>query len=470
MKEMNLTFYGGAGAVTGSKHLLEVEGKRILLDCGTFQGLPDIRERNRALPFPPESINAVVISHAHLDHIGMLPILVKRGFTGKIFSTLATRDVAHYMLRDAATIEEQDAAYRAKHRFGAPDDRVPLFTIDDIPAVMDRFEVVPYARQDRRWHMVLPGIGLKFYDAGHILGSAVTVIEAQDADEIKRLAYSGDVGPSGMPLLHDPEVPLEEVSTLLLESTYGGRRHQPLSAAVARLAETINAVVARQGKMIVPSFSLGRTQVLVYLIHKLTDEGKIPRLPIFVDSPLATNVTEVYRQHRQDYDVETAVDFGSDTAGPLAFRNLSYIKAIEESKRLNVTPGPFMVIAGSGMMAGGRVVHHLRHTLSDPRNAILITGYQAEGTVGRRLVEGADTVELYGDRIPINAEVAVFNEFSAHADGLQLNVYANMIKGLKRVYLVHGERSQAEALHEQLVHAHPTWEVAVSQEGQTVTI
>ncbi|MBI3255450.1 MAG: MBL fold metallo-hydrolase [Candidatus Andersenbacteria bacterium] len=467
---MNITFYGGAGAVTGSKHLLEVEGKRILLDCGTFQGLSDMRERNRSLPFAPESIDGVVISHAHLDHIGMLPILVKRGFKGKIFATFATRDVAQYMLRDAATIEEQDAAYRMKHRLGAPDDRVPLFTVDDIPAVMDHFAVLPYAREDRSWHEILPGFRLKFYDAGHILGSAVTVLEARDGGETKRLAYSGDVGPSGMPLLHDPEVPLEELSTLLLESTYGGRRHQPLSAAVARLAETINAVVARQGKMIVPSFSLGRTQVLVYLIHKLTDEGKIPRLPIFVDSPLATNVTEVYRRHRQDYDVETAADFGGDTAGPLAFRNLSYIKAVEDSKRLNVTPGPFMIIAGSGMMAGGRVVHHLRHTVTDPRNAILITGYQAEGTTGRRLVEGADTIELYGDRLPVKAQVALFNEFSAHADGLQLNVYANMIKGLKRVYLVHGERSQAEGLRQQLAQAHPAWEVAVPQEGQTVTI
>lgn len=466
---MNITFYGGAGAVTGSKHVVEVAGKRILLDCGTFQGLPDMRERNRSLPFEPDSIDAVVISHAHLDHIGMLPILVKRGFKGKIFSTISTRDVAQFMLRDAASIEEQDAAYRMKHRLGAPDDRVPLFTVDDIPAVMEQFEVVPYARDDKRWHRVVSGVAVKLYDAGHILGSAVTVIEVRDGDEVKRMAYSGDVGPSGMPLLHDPEVPLESVSALLLESTYGGRRHESLDAAVARLAETIKTVVAREGKLIVPSFSLGRTQVLVYLIHKLTDEGKIPRFPIFVDSPLAANVTEVYRRHQQDYDVETIADFG-DQHGPLAFRNLSYIKAVEDSKRLNTTPGPFMIIAGSGMMTGGRVVHHLRHTVTDPRNAILITGYQAEGTTGRRLVEKAGMIEIYGDRLPVKAQVVVFNEFSAHADGLQLLVYTKMIRGLTHVYLVHGERTQAQVLRDSIAQEMPSLHVEIPQEGQTVTI
>jgi metallo-beta-lactamase family protein len=449
---------------------VEVSGKRVLLDCGTFQGLPDIRERNRALPFPPDSIDAVVISHAHLDHIGMLPILVKRGFRGQIFATEATRDVAHYMLRDAATIEAQDALYRAKHHLGAPGDRVPLFSVEDIPAVMDRFVSVPYVRHDRNWHEVVPNIRLKFYDAGHILGSAVTVLEVVDDGKIKRVMYSGDVGPSGMPLLHDPEVPLEEISTLLMESTYGGRRHEPLSVAVERLAETITRVVARQGKMIVPSFSLGRTQVLVYLIHKLTDEGKIPRLPIFVDSPLAVDVTEVYRRHRQDYDAETLADFAAHPERPLAFRNLTYIKSAEESKKLNVLSGPFLVIAGSGMMTGGRVVHHLRHTIADSRNAIFITGYQAEGTVGRRLVERASTVDLYGDHLPIRAEIALFNEFSAHADGLQLKIYAQMIKGLESIYLVHGERKQAAELTESLKEANPNWQVEVPLEGTSIDL
>lgn len=467
---MNIAFYGGAGAVTGSKHVVESGGQRLLLDCGTFQGLPDMRERNRALPFTPESIDAVVISHAHLDHIGMLPLLVKRGFTGKIFATPATRDVAQYMLQDAAGIEVQDALYRAKHHIGAPDERVPLFTLDDIPPVMARFVGVPYARTQNQWQPVTDSMRIKFYDAGHILGSAITVVEGTEGGRATRIAYSGDVGPSGMPLLHDPEIPQEEISTLLLESTYGGREHKPLAEAIARLATTIQAVHARGGKMIVPSFSLGRTQVLIYVIHKLTDEGRIPRIPIFIDSPLATNVTAVYDRHRQDYDLESKTDFGVGSHPPLAFRNLTYIKAAEESKKLNIMPGPFMIIAGSGMMSGGRVVHHLRHTIADARNALFITGYQAEGTVGRHLVEGASLIELYGDRLPVKAQICIFNEFSAHADGPQLLRYAQRVPGLKSVYLVHGETTQAQALQERMSQAQSDWQVERAQEGQLVTI
>lgn len=467
---MNITFYGGAGEVTGSKHLVEVAGKRVLLDCGTFQGLPDVRERNRSFPFEPDVIDAVVLSHAHLDHIGMLPLLVKRGFHGPIVATPGTRDVAHFMLRDAAGIEMQDAEYRRKHHIGAPDFREPLFTLEDIPKVMDLFTVVEYERERRQWFSVIPGMEIKFYDAGHILGSAVTAIKLQEDGREHMLAYSGDVGPLDMPLMRDPEVPREEIQTLLLESTYGGRRHDSFDVAVERLGETINRVYKRQGKIIIPSFSLGRTQLIVYIIHKLTDEGKIPRLPIFVDSPLAANLTEVYRRHQKEFDPETEVDFSGPGHRPLMFRNLSYTKSIEDSKSLNVMAGPFVIVAGSGMMTGGRVVHHLRHSLPDPRNALFITGYQAEGTVGRRLLEGASTIELYGDPIRVKAEVVLFNEFSAHADSPQLVSYAQQMPGLKSIYLVHGEAQQADALIEHLMAVRQDWHVERPKEGKTVTL
>lgn len=465
---MQITFYGAAGGVTGSKHLLEVEGAKILLDCGIFQGLPDVRERNRSLPFPPESIDHVVLSHAHLDHSGMLPVLVKRGFTGSIFTTPATRDVVQHMLEDAAGIEEQDAVYRIRHHIGPPDEREPLFTQDDVVAAMRQFVPLPYIREQNEWHVVEKGIKLKFYDAGHILGSAVTVIEAGGSC----LGYTGDLGPQGMPLLFDPQVPQEEIPTLLLESTYGSLVHDPIGQTVDRLAETIRAVCDRRGKIIVPAFSLGRTQVLVYLIHKLTDEGRIPHLPIYVDSPLATDVTEVYRRHEHDYDKETQQDFPGQEKGsghaPLAFQNLKYVRSSEESKMLNDAKGPLMIISASGMMTAGRVVHHLRHSISNAKNAIFITGYQAKGTLGRRLLEGAKRVELYGDYFTVRAQLFLFNEFSAHADANELQRYAEKIKGLQRIMLVHGEPHHAGDLQAQLLRSHPDWRVERPEEGETL--
>jgi len=467
---MNITFYGGAGAVTGSKYLVEAAGKRILLDCGTFQGLSDVRERNRSLPFGPETIDAVIVSHSHLDHIGMLPLLVKRGFTGPIYATRATKDVAEYMLMDAASIETQDALYRAKHKIGSPDERVPLFTTEDVPDVMKQFQSRPYVREDKTMHAVSEHIRFQFYEAGHILGSAITLLEVEEDGKVERLIYTGDMGPGDMPLLRNPEVPPQEVGTLLLESTYGGRTHEPIEAAYERLAATITDVLKREGKMIVPAFSLGRTQMLVYIIHKLVDSGRIPRFPIFVDSPLAANITDVYRRHKQDFDEETTADFAREGDMPLAFRNLTYTQSAEESKKLNVMPGPFMVIASSGMMAGGRVIHHLRHAISDARNAIFITGYQAEGTLGRRLLEGVKSVDLYGQQLPVKAQIALFNAFSAHADSHELQRYAEWVRGLKRVFLVHGEASQADVLAATLTAAHEDWLVKRPKEGETVEL
>lgn len=463
-----ITFFGSAGSVTGSKHLLEADGSRVLLDCGIFQGLPDVAERNRNFPFPPDSINHVVLSHAHLDHCGMLPLLVKRGFTGSIFATPGTRDIAQYMLADMAQIEEQDAAYRQRHHVGAPDERQPLIISEDIAPVMEQFVEVPYQREQKSWHKVADNIHLKFYDAGHILGSAITVLKIGRNGEEQYLAYTGDMGPGNIPLLRDPEVPKYPITTLLMESTYGSREHEPLEQAIERLAQTIRQVCEQKGKMIVPAFSLGRTQILVYIVHKLVDEGKIPRFPIYVDSPLALDITEIYRRHPHDYDEETQRDFAGADHLPLAFRNLTYVQTVEESKNLNEMHGPLMIIAASGMMTAGRVVHHLRHSISDERNAIFVTGYQAEGTLGRRLLEGAKRVELYGDWFSVKASIELFNEFSAHADRHELQAFAEKLPELKRIMLVHGEPHQADDLRQQLLDAHPSWEVLRPSEGDTV--
>ncbi len=467
---MNITFYGAAGGVTGSKHLVEAGDKKVLLDCGTFQGLSDVRERNRSLPFAPDTIDQVVLSHAHIDHSGMLMLLVKNGYQGKIFATKATIDVAQWMMKDMAKIERQDAKYRMKHKFGAPDSREALFTEEDVEEAVKRFEPVEYARRGGGWKQILPNVKLKFYDAGHILGSAITVLEMEEKGKVERLAYTGDLGPSGMPLLFDPQVPREEITTLITETTYGSRVHDPLTDAIEQLAVAIKRVVDRGGKIVVPAFSLGRTQVLVYLVHRLTDEGKIPRFPIYVDSPLATNLTEVHRKHREDYDEETWVDFAKPGHDPLAFRNLTYVQSSRESKELNGMPGPFMVISASGMMTAGRVVHHLKHTIEDADNAIFITGYQAQGTLGRRILEGDKSVEILGGRDQVKADVFLFNEFSAHADSRELQAFAEGIKGLKQVYLVHGEAHQADDYRAQIKEAHPEWQVVQPKEGDSFSL
>ncbi|HSX24993.1 MAG TPA: MBL fold metallo-hydrolase [Candidatus Andersenbacteria bacterium] len=466
----SITFFGGAGSVTGSKHLIEAAGKRILFDCGTFQGLPDVRERNRSFSFAPDSIDAVVLSHAHLDHCGMLPLLVKRGYTGRIFATAATREVTQRMLEDMAGIEGQDAEYRLRHHIGSPDDRVPLITPEDILPLMEQFTEIPYARDDPSWHEIVPGVRIKLYDAGHILGSSIIVLEYEEDGKQHTIAYTGDMGPIGVPLLHDPEIPKEPIEMLLMESTYGNRTHLPLAEAKIKLAEAIKKVCDRQGIMVVPAFSLGRTQMLVYIIHLLVDSGAIPRFPIYVDSPLATDITEVYRAHADMYDNETRIDFSRQGDRPLAFRNLEYIQSAEQSKALNGKKGPFMVISASGMMTAGRVVHHLKNTISNPNNAVFITGYQARGTTGRRILSGAKNIELHGEWFPVRSEVFLFNEFSAHADQGQLVAFAKALPSLKQVALVHGEEQEARALQGALIAALPHIQVTYPHEGDTIAI
>ena len=465
---VTVTFFGGAGGVTGSKHLVEHNNKKTLLDCGTFQGLSDVRERNRALPFRPETIDRVVLSHAHVDHCGMLLILVKRGFTGPILATAATKEVVNYMLLDMVGIEAGDAEFRRKHRIGAPDEREPLFEEEDVAPVMKQFVEVPYVRENKGWYPIDDETDLRFYDAGHILGSAVSVLRFKSSNFT--MAYTGDLGSVGMPLLFDPEVPQEEIQFVICESTYGSRKHQPLQQALDRMAAAINRTCARGGKIIVPAFSLGRTQELVYWLHKMVDTKQIPRFPIYVDSPLATDLTEVYRHHRDDYDEESWTDFPRADDRPLAFRNLRYVTSRDESVSLNSKAGPFMVISASGMMSAGRVVDHLKNNLSDAKNTVFVTGYQAEGTLGRRILEGAKSVDIFGEPVRVRAQVELLNELSAHADREQLQSYLEKIRGLRRVALVHGEPHQADDLKKQLQTAHSDWQVDRPEEGETLEI
>lgn len=463
---MRLTFYGAAGGVTGSKHLVTFSSGQVLLDCGMEQGSADRGQPQDRLAFDVHKVSAVIVSHAHLDHIGLLPVLIKQGYRGRVYSTAATRDLSELILLDAAKLQQQDAEYAKRKGWPGAESIVPLYVPDDIPAVMERWEVLPHEHADSRWQAVAPGLEVKLYDAGHILGSAATTLRVDD----RRLAYTGDLGRWQAPLLRDPSLIKDEVATLILESTYGVRRHHPVDSVYDRLVEIVRTAIARRGKIIVPAFSLGRTQELVYILHHLTDQGGLPRLPIYVDSPLAGRVTEVFIRHQQEYDGATATDFRLPGENPLAFRNLHYTHSVEESKALNSTPGPLMIISASGMATGGRVMHHLANSLADPKNIILFTGYQAAGTVGRSLVDGARSLHLFGRNVTVRARVETVNDLSAHADADELERYAAAIRGLKNVFLVHGEVDRAAALREYLRQRHPAWEITVPRIGQSFEV
>lgn len=453
---MQVTHHGAAGGVTGSQHLLDTGKSRLLLDCGMFQGDAAVEEKNRHLTFDPATIDAVVLSHAHTDHAGQLPFLVKRGFRGPIYATAATREIAAHILRDAANIEAQETT--------------PRITPSDITPTLERFVDVPYTRAQDGWCEIGENIRLSFHDAGHILGSAVAVLEIATPNGPFRLAYSGDLGSPGMPLLYDPEIPTGPINAVIMESTYGDRTHESFGEATARLAATVRTVAERKGVLLIPAFSLGRTQLLVYLLHKQTNAGEIPRIPIVVDSPLATHITEVFTRHRDEFDRETASDFARDGHTPLDFPNIAYTQSIEESLAIHRMPGPLAIISASGMLSGGRVVEHLKRVVNDPKNAILIVGYQADGTPGRALLDGAATVALCGKEYPVRAEVIAFDAFSAHADQGQLTAWLEQIDGVRHVILVHGEPTAADTLRAHLAERHPEWRIDRPDEGRTIEL
>lgn len=464
---MKLKFCGAAGTTTGSQHLLEVNGQRILLDCGLYQGRrKDAYEVNCCFPFfDPKSIDHVVLSHAHIDHSGNLPNLSSKGFEGNIYATFATRDLCQVMLADSARIQKSDAEWVNKHRKkdGLPLIE-PLYTPIDAELCLRQFVNVGYNRKI----MIAKGVELTFIDAGHILGSAQVILDIEDEDDgqKKRLLFSGDVGRGDNDLLRDP-APCEDVDFVLMESTYGGREHELGAGADDKVAEILRRALKKGGKVIIPAFAVERTQHLLYVLHELFRNGEIPDTPVYVDSPLAVNATEIFRLHPECFNDEVyQVLF--DRSNPFGFEGLTLIRSVTKSKDLNDDKRQSIVISASGMCEAGRILHHLRNNIENPRNTILFVGYCAENTLGWKIREGHEEVRIFGDEYKVKANIEIMDSFSGHADHSELIDYFHAIKGTKRkVWLVHGETTRSEAMCDALTEIHDG-EVSVAELGKTV--
>jgi metallo-beta-lactamase family protein len=447
---MKVTFWGAAGEVTGSMHLVETGGSRYLLDCGLHQGRRKEADRkNRNLTVDAASIDAILLSHAHIDHSGNLPTLVKRGYRGPIYTTPATIDLCGSMLRDTAHIQEKDAEFVNKRRFHREEKErepvEPLYTMEDAEKTLPLFQPVPYYAPTH----LSDRLSYECYDAGHMLGSSCIVLHDRSDGERIRLAFSGDIGRRGLPVIRDPD-PLPPAEYLIMESTYGGRFHKPTAHVASKLMDVMVRTAKRGGRIIAPAFAVGRTQQLVLLLHQLTNEDKIPAIPIFVDSPLAVNVTEAYRQHVECFDAATR-QYLLDGKDPFGFGRLQYVRETSESKKLNDLHGPFLVIAASGMCEAGRILHHLRNNIEDPRNTVLITGYQAENTLGRKLVDKQKDVKIFGEPMRVRAEISSLDELSGHADQAEMLAWLKpLAPHLRRIFLVHGEPEQSATLAERI--------------------
>lgn len=445
---MRLTFWGAAQTVTGSMHLVETGGRRLLLDCGLYQGRrSEARRLNNEFPIDPSRLDAVLLSHAHIDHSGLLPKLWKEGFRGGVYATSATRDLCATMLADSAHIQQKDADWvnRREKRRGR-DEVEPLYDKGDAAAVVERFVEVGY---DVPFEPV-PGVTVEYRDAGHILGSATMGLTLKEGGRTVKLGFTGDVGRGGRPILRDPQ-PMADCDWLICESTYGGKTHEPADRAKERLAEVVGETARRGGKVIVPAFAVGRTQEIVFRLNELTNEGRLPPVPVYVDSPLAVNVTEIFKAHPECYD-QALLRYMEDDPDPFGFARLTYIRDAKESKRLNDSRLPMVIIAASGMAEAGRILHHLRNNVADPKNTVLIVGYCAEHTLGRRIVERDSEVKIFGEPHRLRARVEVMNSYSAHADEPELLDFLGHLDRdrLKRVFLVHGDPPRQLALFDAL--------------------
>jgi metallo-beta-lactamase family protein len=443
---VHVTFSGAAREVTGSCHLVTVGDHTVALDCGLFQGRrAESREKNLRFPFPPERLSSVVLSHAHIDHAGRLPFLTRNGYTGTIWATAATRDLCAIMLADSAHIQEKDVEFLRRHRKDAIE---PLYTEADIGPMMQQMVGEPYARRFK----VAPGIEASYVDAGHILGSASVILDCTENTTTKRLVFSGDIGRWGLPILRDPQPPLGGADLVIMESTYGDREHSPFSDMRSRLAEIVKSTAARGGRVLIPAFAVGRVQELVYDLHALAREKAIPAIPIYIDSPLAVDATSVFGMHPEVFDrTESLVTLVQDL---FRFDLVHYTRDVAESKALNQQRGPMIIIAASGMVEAGRILHHVANGATDPRNTILIVGFQAEHTLGRRIVERRPTIRVFGDELPLRARVEVLDGYSAHADRRELNRWIDAVAAERTqkppVCLVHGEPPSQDALSSQL--------------------
>ncbi len=445
---MKITFDGAAQTVTGSQHLISVNGSKVLLDCGLYQGRrKESYARNHNFPFDINEIDAVLVSHAHIDHIGNLPNLVKQGYRGPIYATHITTLLADVMLRDAGHIQEADVRFVNKIRKRHGEFPIePLYTIEDAAAVMPFFR-----KQEFNQPLdVAPGVRAHFVPAGHIFGSAAIVLDIEERGRKLRLWFSGDIGRPNLPIVPDPVLP-SETDYLIMESTYGHKEHRDPDLAAGELCEVVKRTVERGGKVIIPSFSLGRTQDLVYYLHEMMERGDIPRIPVFVDSPLAVSVTDVVRAHPEYFDEEAKTFMANTHTSPLLFPSLHYIRSVEESKALNERKDPMVILSASGMAETGRILHHLKNNIEDKRNTIVIVSWQAPYTLGRRLAERERHVKIFGEVYTRRAEVVTIGGFSAHAGRKMLLEYAAASReSLKTIFLVHGERRSAEALQKGL--------------------
>lgn len=445
---MQINFHGAAQTVTGSQHLLEVNGHRLLLDCGLFQGRrSDNYTRNLTFAHDPRKVDAVLLSHAHIDHAGNLPNLVKNGYSGPIYATPSTVDLASIMLADSGRIQESDAAWVNKKRAKRGESLIePLYTEADARHAVNLFRGVDY---DHAFEVV-PGVIARFVEAGHILGSAAICLDITENGKQFRFWFSGDIGRYDLPLLRDPVMP-ENVDYLLMESTYGDKPHNDPTEAFDEFRKVVSRTIKRGGKVIVPAFAVGRTQELVYNLNLMMFEHDVPPVPVFVDSPLAVNASFIFRNHPECFDVETR-EFIKEARHPaLDFKMLTYVRSVEESKALNERTDPMVIISASGMAEVGRILHHLRNNIEDPKNTVCIVSWQAPHTLGRRLADREKQVRIFGETYNVNAEIATIGGLSAHAGQTLLVKYAETVKDtVKKVFLVHGEEKPAMILTEKL--------------------
>jgi metallo-beta-lactamase family protein len=449
---MKISFHGAAQTVTGSRHLISVNGYNVLLDCGLYQGRrKETYQRNLNFPFEPSRVDAVILSHAHIDHCGNLPNLVKQGYQGPIYCTHATAHLTDIMTQDSGHIQEADIEFVNKRRARRGEPPVePLYTVEDAQRAVKHLVYLDYAKPFEP----VPGVVARLVEAGHILGSAGIVLDMEEHERKISLMFSGDIGRPDLPILRDPKLP-DSIDCLIMECTYGDRSHDPPERAYEELQSVVTRTVERGGKVIIPAFAVGRTQTLVYYLHQMIEHGDIPRIPVFVDSPLAINVTDIFRAHPECFDKEMLAFMETDPHGSaFGFDLLSYTRSVQESKAINEMKGPIVIISASGMAEVGRILHHLRNNIDDARNTVLITSWMAPHTLGRRLLEGRKIIKIFGEEHRVRAEVASINGLSSHGGQEFLIKYALASQDrLRHVFLVHGEPKPARALREKLVDA-----------------
>lgn len=443
----NIQFLGAARTVTGSKHLVEVDGYRVMVDCGLFQGLKKLRLLNwEPFPLDPASINSVILTHAHIDHTGYLPRLVRDGFNGTVYATPATVELSHIMLPDSARLQEEDAEYSNKSGSSKHKPALPLYSEKDANAACRLMQAVNFNKRIQ----LTKKLSFQFATAGHILGSSFVLFEVECQDgAIRRVVMSGDLGRYNEPIIPDPTT-VEEADYIVVESTYGDREHKDFDVK-AELARIITDTANRGGQVIIPSFAVGRTQLLLYMIRELENEGRIPILPVYVDSPMAASATRLYLSHKEDHDLDMK-DLMDDHKNPLATKRFNLARTRDESKAITGSQESAIVISASGMATGGRIIHHLRKRLPDERNTVVFVGYQAEGTRGRRLLEGEKEIKIFGQYVPVNAKIERLENLSAHADSREILRWLGGFKHApKKVFLVHGEPKAQEALKQKIV-------------------